>query len=167
MGISWHIGHCHRLHRWIRLMVTSPCPVAYIEPSRTMITSQHIGRFLVNINSIFPCQVNDICGVFSNRILSIGFLATKTSGDYLYCLEGLQNILTNNLRWCLPHLVLGICLATYDFWEEDCSLCMNTYTYAYECIGMYVYIYTESLWNRHTLFWSYFINLNWLNALYH
>lgn len=126
----WHLCHScthatlvittvHRVQRWTQLsMVFSNNSLD--RTCQFTITSLQIGSFLVNNNLILPCPVNNVCGAFSNRIFIIKFwLATKTSGDCLYCLEGLQGILTNSLRQGIPHLVLGFCLATYGCWKEN------------------------------------------------
>lgn len=59
----------HSVQRWVRLLMGF-YPVK-MRHSSTMKANQNGGNFLVNSKLIYPCPVTNLCGVFSNRVLSL------------------------------------------------------------------------------------------------
>lgn len=89
------------------------------------------GSFLFNIKFISVCPVINVCGVFSNTVLS----SSSGGGDqeqWKYTalfVEGVEKVSGTPLasrRRRYIHLILSFLFGTYDSWEEHNPMCRVT-----------------------------------------
>lgn len=91
------------------------------------------GSFLFNIKFISVCPVINVCGVFSNTVLSSssgGGEGDQEQWKYTAMfVEGMEEVsgtpLASKRRRDI-HLVLSFLLETYDSWEEHNPMCRVT-----------------------------------------